>query len=58
MKICDTHAVVKENVSAPNEIYRYHQTKFDFYITSIRPPPKSKKVFIVFTNELLWIIIK
>ena len=36
----------KENVSTPNEIYRHHQTKFDFfYITPIRPPPKSKKAF-------------
>ena len=58
MKICDTHAVAKKMFQPPTKSIDTTKQNLIFYITPIRPPPKSKKVFIFFTNDLPWIIIK
>ena len=38
----------KENVSAPNEIYRYHQKKFDFLYYINKITTKIKNSFYLF----------
>jgi len=52
MKICDTHAVAKKMFQQETKSIDTTKQNLIFYITPIRPPPKSKKVFIFFTNDL------
>ncbi len=52
-KICDTHAVVKKMFRPPTKSIDTTKQSLIFYIRPIRPPPKSKKVYI-----FLWIILK
>ena len=53
MKNCNTHAVVKKIFRPPTKSIETTKQSLIFFITPIRPPPKSKKVFIFFTNDLL-----
>jgi hypothetical protein len=58
MKICDTHAVLKKMFRPPTKSKDTTKQSLIFYIRPIRPPPKSKKVYIFFMNDLMWIILK